>query len=76
MPSKLFHAIVLVGSSLGAGCRSQLSMTDGAMDGLAIVDMSVSADAACPCPVKCPTPDMGVCGGRCSDGCHCFPCFI
>ena len=77
--SRLFHAIVVVGSSLGAGCRTPPSVLDGRPDAPVVADLSVPADAAvdaCPCPVKCPNPDMGVCGGQCSDGCQCFPCFI
>ena len=80
MPSKLFHAIVLAGVALGAGCRTRPQDADGGQAGDAGADagmiVDASSDGACPCPIQCPTPDMPVCNGNCSDGCKCYPCFI
>jgi hypothetical protein len=83
MPSRLFHAIVLCGSALAAGCKTQpwelgdATVTTIHDAAVAPVDAAVGPDmTTCPCPVQCPTPDMMFCGGQCSDGCKCYPCYV
>ena len=75
MPARLFHAIVLCGSALGAGCKTQpWELGDASVVArdarVPLVDAAVGPDlTSCPCPVQCPNADMTFCGGNCSDGC-------
>jgi hypothetical protein len=82
MRSKLFHAIVLAGSSLGAAaCSRQATLPTG--DASTNVDMSAPADLASS-DLAC-NPIHGLCiitdGGMYINCCvpdfdACFPCYI